>query len=111
MEHTTSNAHSTFQPPSTASQQVQQPLRGVLWHSGMSPYSYTLCAFHKAVRKCYGCSSCVRSNSVDFIDFFMLMSPNPEAKIAALNPNGVTSSLDPSPPLTPMTSSLDPNPL
>lgn len=54
MEHTTSNAHSTFQPPFTASQQVQQHLSGVPWHSGMSPYPYTPCALHKPVRRCYG---------------------------------------------------------
>jgi len=51
----TGSVHSTFQPPSTASQQVPQPLSGVPWHSGMSPYPYTLCARPKAVRKCYGC--------------------------------------------------------
>ena len=55
----TGSARSTFQRPSTAIQQVQQPLSrclsGVPWHSGMSPYPYTLCALPKAVRKCYGC--------------------------------------------------------
>ena len=41
-------------PPPVPYQSLHQPIT-LQWHSGFSPYQYTLCELPPAVKKCYGC--------------------------------------------------------